>query len=62
MIGNAFVEHKVTVKYSTYIATTIIWDISLASKLTGKWLEGLSRCCFVPMIINPVLPEFSKVT
>ena len=34
-------------------------DISLSSKLTGKWLESLCRCCFVPIIINFDLSEFS---
>ncbi len=34
-------------------------DISLSSDLTGKWLESLCLCCFVPIIINSVLLEFS---
>ena len=34
-------------------------DISLSSNLTGKWLEGLCLCCFVPIIINSVLSEFN---
>ena len=34
-------------------------DISLSSNLTGKWLESLCLCCFVPIIINSVLLEFS---
>ena len=34
-------------------------DISLSSNLTGKWLESLFLCCFVPIIINSVLLEFS---
>ena len=34
-------------------------DISLSSNLTGKWLESLCLCCFVPIIINAVLLEFS---
>ena len=33
--------------------------ISLSSNLTGKWLESLCRCCFVPIIINYVLSEFN---
>ena len=33
--------------------------ISLPSNLTGKCLESLCRCCFVPIIINSVLSEFS---
>ena len=33
--------------------------ISLSSNLTGKWLESLCLCCFVPIIINSVLLEFS---
>ena len=28
-------------------------------ELTGKWLESLCHCCFVPIIINSVLSEFS---
>ena len=35
--------------------------ISSSSNLTGKWLEILCRCCFVPIIINSVLSEFSLV-
>ena len=27
--------------------------------LTGKWLESLCRCCFVPIITNSVLSEFN---
>ena len=27
-------------------------DISLSSNLTGKWLESLCLCCFVPIIID----------
>ena len=34
-------------------------DISLSSNLTGKWLESLCLRCFVPIIINSVLLEFS---
>ena len=34
-------------------------DISLSSNLAGKWLESLCLCCFVPIIINSVLLEFS---
>ena len=34
-------------------------DISLSSNLTGKWLESLCLCGFVPIIINSVLLEFS---
>ena len=34
-------------------------DISLSSNLTRKWLESLCLCCFVPIIINSVLLEFS---
>ena len=33
--------------------------ISLSSNLTGKWLESLCRCRFVPIIINSVLSEFN---
>ena len=34
--------------------------ISLSSNLTGKWLESLYRCCFVPIIIiNSVVSEFN---
>ena len=33
--------------------------ISLSSNLTGKWVDSLWRCCFVPIIINSVLSEFS---
>ena len=33
--------------------------ILLSSNLTGKWLESLCRCCFVPIIINSVLSEFN---
>ena len=33
--------------------------ISLSSNLTGKWLDSLCRCCFVPIIINSVLSEFN---
>ena len=33
--------------------------ISLSSNLTGNWLESVCRCCFVPIIINSVLSEFS---
>ena len=31
--------------------------ISLSSNLTGKWLESLCRCCFVPIIVHSVLSE-----
>ena len=35
-------------------------DISLSSNLSGKWLDSLCLCCFVPIIIiNSVLSEFS---
>ena len=34
-------------------------DISLSSNLTGKWLESVCLCCFVPIIINSDLLEFS---
>ena len=32
---------------------------TLSSNLTGKWLESLCRCRFVPIIINSVLSEFT---
>ena len=33
--------------------------ISLSSNLSGKWLDSLCLCCFVPIIIDSVLSEFS---
>ena len=35
------------------------YGISLSSNLTGKWLESLCRCRFVPILINSVLSEFN---
>ena len=34
-------------------------DLSLSSNLTGKWLESFCLCCFVSIIINSDLLEFS---
>ena len=33
--------------------------ISLSSNLTGKLLDSLCRCCFVPIVISSVLSEFN---
>ena len=37
---------------SVYNTTLSDGDMSLSSNLTGKWLESLCLCCFVPIIIN----------
>ena len=53
-------EAKVTVKEKTPKLLTLSYGvISLSSNLTGKWVDSLCRCCFVPIIINSVLSEFS---
>ena len=37
-------------------------DISLSCNLTGKWLESLCLCCFVPIIrIIAVAGPYSKM-
>ena len=46
-------------KITTKLRTLSDEDISLSSNLTGKWLESLCLCCFVPIIINSVLSEFN---
>ena len=46
-------------KITPKVRTLSDGDISLSSNLTGKWLQSLCRCCFVPIIINSVLSEFS---
>ena len=50
---------KSLLKIAPTLRTLLDGDISLSSNLTGKWLESLCRCCFVPIIINSVLSEFS---
>ena len=46
-------------KMTPRLRTLLDGDISLSSNLTGKWLESLCRCWFVPIIINSVLSEFN---
>ena len=54
-------EAKITVKINVTPKLRTLSDgvISLSSNLTGKWVDSLCRCCFVPIIINSVLSEFS---
>ena len=52
-------ELKSLSKIAHKLRTLSDGDISLSNNLTGKWLESLCRCCFVSIIINSVLSEFS---
>ena len=46
---------KSLLKIAPTLRTLSDGDISLSSNLTGKWLESLCHCSFVPIIINSVL-------
>ena len=48
-------------KITPRLRTLSYGDISLSSNLTGKWLESLYLCCFVPIIINSVLLELLRI-